>query len=99
MNRVISHESMKMLISGHEDKRILFLDPNSGNSYGLLHCVTFYCLGKLINSIVGHNDAVTGLAAKKNGNHLFSVSHDGSLRTWDLRTFSCVSELNVILLG
>jgi striatin 1/3/4 len=46
---------------------------------------------RCVKDLVGHTDAVTALALHQN--YLFSSSHDGSLRTWDLRTYQCLHEL------
>lgn len=69
------------LISGHEDSSIRFFDSHSGKS---------------IKVLIAHADAVTDLASLPiSSNLIVSVSHDGSLRTWDVRTFQCLHELTV----
>lgn len=67
------------MISGHEDSCIRFCDPQSG---------------QIMKVLVGHADSVTDLTMF-NDNHLASVSHDGSMRTWDIRTFQCLHEIPV----
>jgi striatin 1/3/4 len=42
---------------------------------------------KLIKNLIGHTDAVSCLSFNKNKNYIASVSHDGSMRTWDIRKF------------
>lgn len=50
----------------------------------------------MIKSFIAHNDSVTSLALNpKYPNQVISVSHDGSLRIWDLRKYQCLQELAV----
>ncbi len=60
-----------LLIAGTEDFKLRFLDLNSG---------------KFVKTVVGHADAISCLT-QLNHNLLISGGHDGSVRTWDLRTF------------
>ena len=50
--------------------------------------IKFYDLGsgKCINSIIGHTDSVSALQATPS--KLVSGGHDGSIRAWDMRTFT-----------
>ena len=50
--RVLSHPSLDLIISGHEDRNIRFFDLNSG---------------KLVHQSVGHTDSVTGLSIHPDG--------------------------------
>jgi striatin 1/3/4 len=44
--------------------------------------------GKVIKCLVGHTDSVTDITIlPMNLDQIASVSHDGSLRTWDMRKF------------
>lgn len=64
---------MKYIVSGHDDNKIRFFDINTS---------------KVSKTLIGHTDAVTDLCLlSKNIYQLASVSHDGSLRTWDIRNF------------
>ena len=49
----------------------------------------------MVKGMVGHTDSVTGISLVHESPYLVSVSHDGSLRTWDLRTYNCVHEIPV----
>ncbi len=49
----------------------------------------------MINSLIGHTDAVTSLSLNPNNNILASASCDGSIRNWDLRKYSCLHEFIV----
>ena len=75
------NQKYKCMISAHEDRHIRFFDMNSN---------------KIIKNLVGHTDAVTSLSINKNSNHVASVSHDGSMRIWDVRKFQCLYEIHVI---
>ncbi|XP_046847886.1 LOW QUALITY PROTEIN: striatin-like [Xenia sp. Carnegie-2017] len=78
INRVISHPTMGMTITAHEDRYIKFFDNNTG---------------KQIHSMVAHLDAVTSLAVDSPGLYLLSGSHDCSIRLWNLETRTCVQEI------
>ena len=60
-----------MLIAGTEDYKLRFIDLGSN---------------KVIKTVVGHADAISCLNLL-NSNIMMSGGHDGSVRTWDLRTF------------
>ena len=47
----------------------------------------------MVKSLVGHTDSVTSLTLNINNNYLSSVSHDGSMRTWDIRKYKCLHEI------
>lgn len=59
INRVISHPTLPLTITAHEDRHIRFYDNNSG---------------KLAHAMVAHLDAVTCLAVDPNGLYLLSGS-------------------------
>ncbi|XP_053159180.1 striatin isoform X3 [Hemicordylus capensis] len=59
INKVISHPTLPISITAHEDRHIKFYDNNTG---------------KLIHSMVAHLDAVTSLAVDPNGLYLMSGS-------------------------
>ncbi|XP_054976031.1 striatin isoform X1 [Sorex araneus] len=77
INRVISHPTLPVTITAHEDKHIKFHDNNTG---------------KLIHSMVAHLEAVTSLAVDPNGLYLMSGSHDCSIRLWNLESKTCIQE-------
>jgi len=59
INRLISHPTLPLTITAHEDRHIRFYDNNTG---------------KLAHSMVAHLDAVTCLAVDPNGLYLLSGS-------------------------
>ena len=66
---------------GHEDNKIRFMDLR---------------VGKIVQTIVGHSDSVSSVAFYfRNTNIFHSGGHEGSLRCWDLRNYSLVSEHQV----
>ncbi|KAJ0009199.1 hypothetical protein NQD34_016614 [Periophthalmus magnuspinnatus] len=78
INRVVSHPTLPVTITAHEDRNIKFFDNKSG---------------KMIHSMVAHLDAVTSLAVDPNGIYLMSGSHDCSVRLWTLDSKTCVQEI------
>jgi len=78
VNRVVSHPTLPVTITAHEDRHIRFFDNNTG---------------KMIHSMVAHLDAVTSLAVDPNGLYLLSGSHDCSIRLWNLDSKTCVQEI------
>ncbi|EDO29812.1 predicted protein, partial [Nematostella vectensis] len=59
INKVVSHPTLPVTITAHEDRHIRFFDNNTG---------------KQIHSMVAHLDAVTSLAVDPNGLYLLSGS-------------------------
>uniref|UniRef100_A0A8C9TZT1 Striatin, calmodulin binding protein 3 n=1 Tax=Scleropages formosus TaxID=113540 RepID=A0A8C9TZT1_SCLFO len=78
INKVVSHPTLPVTITAHEDRHIKFFDNKAG---------------KLIHAMVAHLDAVTSLAVDPNGIYLMSGSHDCSIRLWNLDTKTCVQEI------
>uniref|UniRef100_A0AAQ6IHM0 Striatin-3 n=1 Tax=Anabas testudineus TaxID=64144 RepID=A0AAQ6IHM0_ANATE len=78
INKVVSHPTLPVTITAHEDRHIKFYDNKSG---------------KVIHAMVAHLDAVTSLAVDPNGIYLMSGSHDCSLRLWNLDSKTCVQEI------
>ncbi|XP_060919810.1 striatin-3 [Labrus mixtus] len=78
INKVVSHPTLPVTITAHEDRNIKFYDNKSG---------------KVIHAMVAHLDAVTSLAVDPNGIYLMSGSHDCSLRLWNLDSKTCVQEI------
>lgn len=77
-------------------KRILIFPLMKINKYVFLIkiAVTFkkysvnFTKDKLIKSLIGHTDAVTSVCTlPSKPNLLISGSHDGSIRTWDIRKY------------
>ncbi|KAM6973614.1 striatin-3 [Aplochiton taeniatus] len=78
INKVVSHPTLPVTVTAHEDRNIKFFDNKSG---------------KMIHAMVAHLDAVTSLAVDPNGIYLMSGSHDCSLRLWNLDSKTCVQEI------
>ncbi|KAI0822615.1 WD40 repeat-like protein [Trametes gibbosa] len=68
-NAIVSHPTMPLLITGHEDKHIRIFDINTG---------------QCTHSMTAHLDAVTSLSLDAAGFNLVSGSHDCSVRYWDI---------------
>lgn len=47
---------------------------------------------KMTHSFVGHTDSVSSLAMLSNGVEFMSSSHDGTVKQWDIRKWSCIIE-------
>ena len=77
INQIITHPTLPLAITGHEDKYIRFFDLNTGS------CA---------NSMVAHLDAVSSLAINPNGLGLVSGGHDSSVRFWDINSRACTQE-------
>ncbi|PPQ70913.1 hypothetical protein CVT24_009975 [Panaeolus cyanescens] len=79
INRIVSHPTMSILATAHEDKYIRLFDLNTG---------------QCTHSMVAHLDGVTSLSIDPAGFSLVSGSHDCSVRFWDiLGSRSCVQEV------
>ncbi|KAL7054294.1 hypothetical protein AAHC03_026184 [Spirometra sp. Aus1] len=78
VNSLVSHPTLPLLISAHENRQIRFLNTS---------------LGRCVHSMVAHLDAVTSIAVDAQGSYLLSASHDCSIRLWDIETKTCVQEL------
>ena len=53
----------------------------------------------MVQSILAHNDAVTSVCYQSSTTNVVSVSHDGSLKIWDLRKYGLVQELHVMFMN
>jgi len=78
INKVLSHPTLPLTITAHEDRHIRFYDNNTG---------------AMVHSMVAHLDAVTSLAVDQHGLYLISGSHDCSIRVWNLESKACVQEM------
>lgn len=78
INEVVSHPTLPVTITAHEDRHIRFWDNTSGS---------------LVHSMVAHLDAVTSLAIDSHGLYLLSGSHDCSIRLWNYDNKTCVQEI------
>jgi len=78
INCVLSHPTLPLSITAHEDRHIRFYDNVTGS---------------LVHSMVAHLDSVTSLAVDQHGLYLISGSHDCSIRLWNLDSKTCVQEI------
>jgi len=78
INRILSHPSQPLIITGHDDRHIRYFDNQSG---------------QMIHSMVAHLDAVTSLAIDPQQTSLLSGSHDRSIRLWNIENKNCLQEL------
>ncbi|XP_014666471.1 PREDICTED: striatin-3-like isoform X4 [Priapulus caudatus] len=78
IHQVVSHPTLPITVTAHEDRHIRFFDNNTG---------------KMVHTMVAHLDAVTSLAIDPNGLYLLSGSHDCSIRLWNLDSKTCVQEI------
>ncbi|KAH8814514.1 WD40 repeat-like protein [Flagelloscypha sp. PMI_526] len=69
VNRLASHPTMPLLVTGHEDKFIRIFDLTTG---------------QCTHSMLAHLDGVTSLSIDPSGFSLVSGGHDCSVRFWDL---------------
>ncbi|KAK4511366.1 uncharacterized protein ATC70_012581 [Mucor velutinosus] len=79
INRIISHPTMSLIVSGHEDRHIRFYDLKSG---------------ECTQSVSGHLDAVTSLHIDSTGKTMASGGHDSSIRLWNIASKSCIQEFS-----
>ncbi|KAG9122143.1 hypothetical protein FRC07_001604 [Ceratobasidium sp. 392] len=80
INAIVSHPTMPILVTAHEDKYIRIFDITTGECQ---------------HSMLAHLDTVTTLSIDTTGFSLVSGSHDGSIRFWDiLGSRTCVQEIN-----
>ncbi|KRX10679.1 WD40-repeat-containing domain [Pseudocohnilembus persalinus] len=76
VNKLISHNHLNSLISGHDDGTIRIFDLNQN---------------KQTASIENAHNIVKGLTlTNQNDHYLYSVGDDGLLKTWDLRNQQCL---------
>jgi len=79
INRIVSHPTMSLLVTAHEDKFIRVFD---------------IITGQCTHSMLAHLDGVTSLSIDPSGFSLVSGSHDCSIRFWDLLgSRACVHEI------
>ncbi|KAG6897844.1 hypothetical protein C0992_010332 [Termitomyces sp. T32_za158] len=79
INRIVSHPTLSLLVTAHEDKYIRIFDITTG---------------QCTHSMLAHLDGVTSLSIDAAGFSLVSGSHDCSVRFWDLLgTRACVQEI------
>uniref|UniRef100_A0A672M0Y8 Striatin-3-like n=1 Tax=Sinocyclocheilus grahami TaxID=75366 RepID=A0A672M0Y8_SINGR len=78
INKVVTHPTLPITVTAHEDRNIKFFDNKSGQA---------------IHAMVAHLDAVTSLAIDPNGIYLMSGSHDSSIRLWNMDSKTCVQEV------
>ncbi|KAK2467079.1 hypothetical protein APHAL10511_001337 [Amanita phalloides] len=79
INQIVSHPTMSLLVTAHEDKYIRIFDVTTG---------------QCTHSMLAHLDGVTSLSIDSSGFSLVSGSHDCSVRFWDLLgSRACVQEI------
>jgi len=79
INQVISHPTMPLIITAHEDRYIRFFDIKSG---------------ECIHSMTAHLDGVTSLSIHPSGISFASGGHDSSIRIWDIASKNCTQEMS-----
>lgn len=79
VNSIALHHTTHMAIVGHEDHALRFWDLDSN---------------KLVRKLVAHQDAVSAVDIHMDGLTLASGCHLGSIRIWDVRSYSCIQELS-----
>lgn len=75
MNKILSHPTMNVTITGSTDRKIRYFDNNSG---------------QLIHSSVAHVESISTLSSDPNGLILLSGSDDGSVRVWNMESKVCL---------
>ncbi|KAI0048232.1 striatin-3 [Auriscalpium vulgare] len=79
VNSIVSHPTMPLLVTGHEDKYIRVFDISTG---------------QCTYSMPAHLDGVTSLSIDASGFSLVSGGHDCSIRFWDiLGSKACIQEV------
>jgi len=79
INKIVTHPTLPLLISAHEDRFIRLYDLNTG---------------ACTHSMLGHLDSVTSLSIDPTGLILVSGGHDCSIRFWDLTgSRTCLQEI------
>jgi len=79
INRIITHPTLPIVVTAHEDRYIRIFDLNTG---------------ACTHSMLAHLDAVTSIDIDPSGLTLVSGGHDCSVRFWDLlATRTCVQEI------
>ncbi|ORX53461.1 WD40 repeat-like protein [Piromyces finnis] len=79
INQVISHPTMPLIITAHEDCFIRFFDIKSG---------------ECIHSMTAHLDGVSSLSVHPSGISFASGGHDSSIRIWDIASKNCIQEMS-----
>ncbi|WAR63909.1 hypothetical protein PtB15_16B68 [Puccinia triticina] len=80
INKIVTHPTLPLLISAHEDRFIRLYDLNTG---------------ACTHSMLGHLDSVTSLSIDPTGLILVSGGHDCSIRFWDLTgSRTCLQEIS-----
>lgn len=79
INRVITHQTMAVAVTAHEDRHIRYFDTRSG---------------KRTHTMVAHLDSVSSLDFSPNGLVLVSGGHDASVRLWDVSSHACLQEFS-----
>ncbi|CAJ0960920.1 unnamed protein product, partial [Mesorhabditis belari] len=78
VNKILSHPTMPMTITGGEDRKLRYFDNRTG---------------ELVHAAIAHVESISSLAVDPNGLYLLSGSHDGSLRLWNMEKRVCLQEV------
>lgn len=96
-NSIVSHPTMPLLITAHEDKYISVYDINTGGlpfASDRRHLGAQIFSGQRTYTMPAHLDGVTSLSIDAAGFSLVSGGHDCSIRFWDiLGTKACIQEI------
>lgn len=78
VNKVILNNDKNMMILGTEDRMLKFFDIRENS---------------LIKSFIGHTDSISNVQMGLNEFELITSSHDGKIRSWDIRNYNLLSEV------
>jgi WD40 repeat protein len=74
-------------VVGFENSAIKILDLRTGKNPKTLE--TLQITDMIVKELAGHHDAVTCLVNRQSFKSFFSGSHDGTIRSWDMRMMKC----------
>lgn len=71
INKIACHPTNNLICTGHEDGSLKLVD---------------FTVNKVVKNFgEAHTDAISCLTFNKSGLELYTASHDGSIKVWDLR--------------
>lgn len=80
VNSLVFNKELNLTVTGHENRHIKFFDFRQNDS--------------LIKTIIGHTDSVSQVEFGNGEFDLLSGCHSGSLRSWDIRNFNLMNDIN-----